>query len=139
MFSVTSTRKLMGRRRSVFYQDVINGLRASQKYLFSKYFYDEAGDRLFQQIMASPEYYLTRCEMDIFQHQSGDIAALFEGEPFDLVELGPGDATKSWHLLRELMRRKAPLLITPSTFPPMSSSGWKKSCRSVCLVCNCRG
>jgi len=107
MFSVISTRKLIGRRRSVFYQDVINGLKASQKYLFSKYFYDEAGDRLFQQIMASPEYYLTRCEMEIFQHQSGDIAARFEGEPFDLVELGPGDATKSWHLLRELMKRKA--------------------------------
>jgi len=113
MFSVTSTRKLTGRRRSVFYQDVINGLTASQKYLFSKYFYDEAGDKLFQQIMASPEYYLTRCEMEIFQHQSGDIAALFEGEPFDLVELGPGDATKSWHLLRELMRRKAPFTYYP--------------------------
>ncbi|HEY4208904.1 MAG TPA: L-histidine N(alpha)-methyltransferase [Puia sp.] len=113
MFSVTSTRKLMGRRYSVFYQDVINGLKASQKYLLSKYFYDEAGDRLFQQIMASPEYYLTRCEMEIFQRQSGDIAAYFQGEPFDLVELGPGDATKSLHLLRELMKRKAPFTYYP--------------------------
>jgi len=107
MFSVTSTRKLTGRRLSGFYQDVINGLKASQKYLSSKYFYDEAGDKIFQQIMASPEYYLTRCEMEIMQHQSGAMATLFDGEPFDLVELGPGDATKSWHLLRELLRTKA--------------------------------
>jgi len=106
MFSVTSTRKLTGRHLSGFYQDVINGLRASQKYLQSKYFYDETGDKLFQQIMASPEYYLTRCEMEIMQHQSPAMADLFQGEPFDLVELGPGDATKSWHLLRELMKAR---------------------------------
>jgi len=113
MFSVTSTRKLTGRRLSGFYQDVINGLKASQKYLSSKYFYDEAGDKIFQQIMASPEYYLTRCEMEIMQHQSGAMATLFDGEPFDLVELGPGDATKSWHLLRELLRTKAPFTYYP--------------------------
>ena len=107
MFSATSSRKLPGRRLSGFYHDVINGLKASQKYLSSKYFYDEAGDKIFQQIMASPEYYLTRCEMEIMQHQSGAMATQFDGEPFDLVELGPGDATKSWHLLRELMRTKA--------------------------------
>jgi len=106
MFSVTSTRKLTERRLSTFYQDVIGGLRASQKYLQSKYFYDETGDKLFQQIMATPEYYLTRCEMEIMQQQSPAMAALFQGEPFDLVELGPGDATKSWHLLRELMKAR---------------------------------
>jgi L-histidine N-alpha-methyltransferase len=123
MFSVTTTRKPAGRRLSFFHQDVINGLRASQKYLQSKYFYDETGDKLFQQIMASPEYYLTRCEMEIMQHQSADMASLFQGEPFDLVELGPGDATKSWHLLRELINHK-----THFTYYPIDISsqviGW---------------
>jgi len=113
MFAVTSARKLAGRRLSAFHEEVINGLKASQKYLQSKYFYDETGDKLFQQIMASPEYYLTRCEMEIMQHQSPAIADCFEGQPFDLVELGPGDATKSWHLLRELMKRKAPFTYYP--------------------------
>lgn len=113
MFAVTSTRKLNGRRLSTFHQEVVNGLRASQKYLQSKYFYDETGDKLFQQIMASPEYYLTRCEMDIMQHQSPAIASRFGEEPFDLVELGPGDATKSWHLLRELMKTKVPFTYYP--------------------------
>ena len=113
MISLTTT--LATGRKSAFYKDVMNGLRASQKYLPSKYFYDETGDKLFQQIMACQEYYPTRCEMDIMQHQSIEMARLFTepGDPFDLVELGPGDATKSWHLLRQLLKVKASFTYYP--------------------------
>src|ERR1700744_2856839 len=99
MLSATPVR-LNGRNPSTFYHEVLNGLRAEHKYLSSKYFYDEAGDRLFQQIMTCPEYYPTRCELDILQHQSGKMARLFmhDSPSFDLVELGPGDASKSWFL-----------------------------------------
>ncbi|WP_432328505.1 L-histidine N(alpha)-methyltransferase [Mucilaginibacter sp. P25] len=45
---------------SLFEQDVLDGLMQMPKRLQSKYFYDETGDILFQQIMACPEYYLTR-------------------------------------------------------------------------------
>ena len=108
MLSAT-TFKPTARRSSTFYNEVIDGLRAENKYLSSKYFYDETGDKLFQQIMACPEYYPTRCEMEILQHQSAEMADLFtEYSPtFDLVELGPGDATKSWFLLRELQKKHA--------------------------------
>src|SRR6202012_5819459 len=108
MLSATPV-KLNGRRASTFYHEVVSGLRAANKYLSSKYFYDETGDKLFQQIMASPEYYPTRCEMEIMQHQSGKMAKLFtEYSPsFDLIELGPGDASKSWYLLRELQKERA--------------------------------
>jgi L-histidine N-alpha-methyltransferase len=114
MLSVT-TAKFTARRSSTFYNDVVNGLRAEHKYLSSKYFYDETGDKLFQQIMASPEYYPTRCEMEILQHQSGAMARLFmEDTPvFDVVELGPGDATKSWFLLRELQKEHAQFTYYP--------------------------
>jgi L-histidine N-alpha-methyltransferase len=117
MFSATVLKHPI-RRHSSFYGDVIEGLQAENKHLSSKYFYDEAGDKLFQQIMACPEYYPTRCEMEILQHQSGKMARLFyengrhdgsrhDGSPaFDLVELGPGDATKSWFLLKELQKEK---------------------------------
>src|ERR1700759_2341293 len=108
MLSFTPAR-VTGRKPSTFHHEVINGLQAENKYLQSKYFYDETGDRLFQQIMASPEYYPTRCEMEIMQHQSGRLANLFTEQegPFDLVELGSGDATKSYYLLRELLKVKA--------------------------------
>ncbi|HEY4110024.1 L-histidine N(alpha)-methyltransferase [Puia sp.] len=104
-----STATLTARRSTTFYTDVLNGLRAEHKYLSSKYFYDETGDKLFQQIMACPEYYPTRCEMEIMQHQSGRMARQFmeDSADFDLVELGPGDATKSWFLLKQLQKDQA--------------------------------
>jgi L-histidine Nalpha-methyltransferase len=113
MLSATTT--LTARRSANFYKDVLDGLRAENKYLSSKYFYDETGDKLFQQIMACPEYYPTRCEMEIMQHQSGKMARLFmeESPAFDLVELGPGDATKSWFLLRELQKERAAFTYYP--------------------------
>lgn len=114
MFSVTVA-GWTARRSANFYQDVIDGLRAEHKHLPSKYFYDETGDKLFQQIMASPEYYPTRCEMEILQHQSAKIARTFTGDnpSFDLVELGPGDASKSWFLLRALQNEEADFTYYP--------------------------
>jgi dimethylhistidine N-methyltransferase len=90
--------------REQFYIDVVRGLSATPKFLQSKYFYDAAGDRLFQQIMELPEYYLTRCEEEIFVQQTKELAAplLERFDEFDILELGAGDATKSTHLLRYL-------------------------------------
>lgn len=89
-----------------FYNDVIKGLSAHPKYLLSKYFYDTAGDRLFQQIMACPEYYLTRSEMEILHYQTEELCAVIlkKFKEFDIVELGAGDATKSVHLLQQLKK-----------------------------------
>lgn len=114
MLSVT-TATLAARRSANFCKDVLDGLRAEHKHLPSKYFYDEAGDKLFQQIMACPEYYPTRCEMEIMQQQSAKMAKLFTGcSPyFDLIELGPGDASKSWFLLRELQKERASFTYYP--------------------------
>jgi L-histidine N-alpha-methyltransferase len=114
MLSATPV-SLNGRKPTTFYHEVLNGLRAENKYLSSKYFYDEAGDKLFQQIMACPEYYPTRCEMEILQHESQKMVHLFReyGDSFDLIELGPGDATKSWYLLKELQKEKVPFTYYP--------------------------
>jgi dimethylhistidine N-methyltransferase len=103
-----------------FYNDVVDGLRLIPKRLDSKYFYDAEGDKLFQQIMDCDEYYLTNCEMEIFTQQTGQIAATMmqHGSPFDLIELGAGDATKSTHLLRELLKQKADF-----TYLPIDISG----------------
>ena len=92
-----------------FLKDVLDGLQSSPKYLQSKYFYDKKGDELFQQIMASNEYYLTDCEMEIFAKQTAAIAdtVLDGNHQLDVIEFGAGDATKSSHLLKELLKRKA--------------------------------
>lgn len=88
----------------IFQKDILEGLSMSPKKLSSKYFYDKNGDRLFQQIMAMPEYYLTDCELDIFKNKTERIASPISkiNEPFDLIELGAGDAMKSSYLLKYL-------------------------------------
>lgn len=107
--NTVTKKKNIKKELSGFYRDVITGLSAGFKHLNSKYFYDKAGDKLFQQIMDSPEYYLTRAEMEIMQQQSGKLAKaiLKREQTFDLVELGPGDATKSIHFLRALQDEQA--------------------------------
>ena len=56
-----------------FAADVLSGLSKENKSLSSRYFYDATGDRLFQGIMESPEYYLTDCELEIFERQGDDL------------------------------------------------------------------
>lgn len=84
-----------------FAKDTMEGLSAPQKTMMSKYFYDAKGDAIFQQIMAMPEYYLTRSEMEIFQNQKDEIFRQVcpNGLPFNLIELGAGDGSKTKVLL----------------------------------------
>ncbi|MEM7369403.1 MAG: L-histidine N(alpha)-methyltransferase [Bacteroidota bacterium] len=89
-----------------FAKDVDSGLSASPKSLSSKYFYDDEGSRIFQQIMDLPEYYLTNCELEILTEQA---AAIYEATQFhahfNIVELGAGDGAKTRELLRHLLEQ----------------------------------
>ncbi len=98
-----------------FYRDVITGLRAPQKYLNSKYFYDAAGDKLFRELMACDEYYPTKCEFEVFSEETAEIcdAIIGNGDAFDMIELGAGDATKSACLLSYLMEKQADFTYLP--------------------------
>ncbi|MEO6849523.1 MAG: L-histidine N(alpha)-methyltransferase [Mucilaginibacter sp.] len=98
-----------------FEYDVLKGLRQSPKTLPSKYFYDTQGDKLFQQIMKAPEYYLTDCEMDIFRNKTDELATLIDHvtEPFDVVELGAGDCSKTIYLLKKMAANGTPFTYYP--------------------------
>ena len=80
-----------------FARDVAYGLSAPQKWLPPKYFYDERGSQLYEQICALPEYYLYRAELEILSTYAADIHA--EIGHLALVEFGSGSATKTRHLL----------------------------------------
>src|SRR5262245_48077527 len=82
----------------LFAADVVAGLSASPKQLLPKYFYDETGSQLFEEITRLPEYYLTRTELKILQDNAPAIAALIPRDSA-LVELGAGSATKAKILL----------------------------------------
>ena len=77
--------------------EVRSGLTASPKRLPPKYFYDEAGSLLFEQITELPEYYQTRAERDLLQEISAELMA--ELRPQQIVELGSGSSYKTRQLL----------------------------------------
>jgi L-histidine N-alpha-methyltransferase len=74
--------------------EIRQGLSQSPKRLPCKYFYDDLGSRLFEEICRLPEYYLTSTEMAILARQAPAIMAFFAGGGGDLVELGSGSNHK---------------------------------------------
>lgn len=106
---------------------VAAGLRRTPKALSSMYFYDDAGSRLFQQIMALPEYYPTRTERAILQAHGPAIAEALHPQaaaaPFSLVELGAGDGAKTKVLLRELLTLGRPFAYAPVDISAGAMSG----------------
>jgi dimethylhistidine N-methyltransferase len=81
-----------------FLRDVLSGLAGTQKAIPPRWFYDEKGSRLFEDITRLPEYYPTRCERQILAKDMQCIAPLL-GRDRVLVEFGAGSATKTSELL----------------------------------------
>ncbi|WP_428327854.1 L-histidine N(alpha)-methyltransferase [Mucilaginibacter sp.] len=109
IFTKGEVNELSSCRTGKFYYDVVCGLNAKPKYLSSMYFYDANGDKLFQDLMNCDEYYPTNCELEIFAEKTAEIckAIMGDGDAFDLIELGAGDATKSTYLLQYLLTQGA--------------------------------
>ena len=84
-------------RRAALAGDVVAGLTATPKELPPKWFYDERGSLLFDEITRLPEYYPTRRERWILRHRADEIAAASGADT--LVELGSGTAEKTRLLL----------------------------------------
>lgn len=81
--------------------EIRTGLQQTPKRLSSRFFYDAEGSRIFQAIMHTPEYYLTRSEFEILDVHKANLRQLFASpnQPFELVELGAGDGLKTKLLL----------------------------------------
>ncbi|MEQ8762778.1 MAG: L-histidine N(alpha)-methyltransferase [Planctomycetota bacterium] len=84
-----------------FLDDVIDGLSRSPRWLPSKYLYDAAGSKLFDQICELDEYYLTRTEISILEKHGADIARRIGANAL-VAELGSGSSLKTRLLLDRL-------------------------------------
>src|SRR5438552_7623557 len=80
------------RSRQQMVRDVRQGLTKTPKQLSPKYFYDERGSELFEEITQLPEYYLTRAERLLLEQKISEIVSAVGS--CSLVELGAGSATK---------------------------------------------
>jgi L-histidine N-alpha-methyltransferase len=97
---------------SSFAEEVEAGLTGRPKTLPCRFLYDEAGSQLFEEICETPEYYLTRTELEILEQRADTVAAAFKG-PITLAELGSGSSTKTRLLIEALLRAHGRLCYVP--------------------------
>lgn len=91
-----------------------SGLLSKPRRLPTKYFYDDHGSALFEQICAVPEYYPTRTEHQLLKTVADDVIARTCAE--ELVELGSGAATKTRVLLDAMARTNRLRFYVPFDF-----------------------
>ena len=96
-----------------FRADVLEGLSAPQKAIPARWFYDDEGSRLFEDITRLPEYYLTRAETETLRERASDFARLI-GPGRAVVEFGSGSSLKTPLLLDA---------IQPGAYVPIDIAG----------------
>lgn len=77
--------------------DAATGLTSTPKWLPPKWFYDDRGSDLFDQITRLPEYYPTGCEREILRREAVTIAERSGADT--LIELGSGTSEKTRTLI----------------------------------------
>lgn len=86
-------------------KDVVRGLRQTKKQIHPKFFYDDKGSHLFNQITALSEYYLTRAEKEILTRYHHEISK-YIGNDSTLIELGCGNEEKIKLILENFTSKK---------------------------------
>ena len=94
--------------------EILAGLEAPQKRISPKYFYDERGSELFDQICELDEYYPTRTELAVMQEHADELAELV-GPRAAVIEFGAGSSLKVRLLLDHLHE--------PAAYVPVDISG----------------
>lgn len=97
-------------------RDVLEGLTSTPKSLPPKWFYDERGSALFEEITRLDEYYPTRREREILRARAAEVAAATGAQT--LLELGAGSGEKTRLLLDALSAAG-----TLRTYVPVDVSG----------------
>lgn len=99
--------------REQFSLEVLHGLSSHPKKISSKYFYDDRGSQIFQQITQMDEYYPTRTELEILKSMKDILPQIIGAQQIDIVELGVGDGHKTKVLIEGLIEKKIKLQFFP--------------------------
>lgn len=104
---------LLSRADPQFLADVLEGLRGPRRAIPARWFYDERGSTLFDEITRLPEYYPTRNETALLKNCK-DALAVQIASGGAVIEFGAGSATKTPLLLEA---------IDPKFYVPVDISG----------------
>ena len=129
-FSIDSKTDKINELNKCFIDDVKLGLGRKRKSMPSKYFYDDIGSKLFEDIMNLKEYYLTNSEFEVLSQKGKEILSslqLEEGEELEVVELGAGDGLKTKQLLKCFQDHKLPFVYRPVDISQGAISDLEKS------------
>lgn len=80
--------------------EILKGLQAESKYISPKFFYDQKGSELFEDITELDEYYPTRTERSILSTIVRELNIDFY--KLNIIELGSGDASKIRLLFQQI-------------------------------------
>jgi dimethylhistidine N-methyltransferase len=108
-----SAEKPLSSDNQLFLDEVLEGLDQAQKTLPCKYFYDDKGSQLFEQICELEEYYITRVELTLLEDIKTELAEMI-GQKATIIEPGAGAGIKIRTLLKALD--------TPESYVPMDIS-----------------
>src|SRR5262249_40433473 len=86
-----------------FASEIKEGLEANMKFVRPKFFYDQNGSKLFEEISEQPEYYLTSAELSILKKHDEDIYDICGHHDISIVELGSGSSSKTRVLLDKFL------------------------------------
>jgi dimethylhistidine N-methyltransferase len=98
---------------TAFRADVLQGLSEPQKAIPARWFYDDVGSRLFEDITQLPEYYATRAETEILTDRCDEFRDMI-GAGRAVVEFGSGSSVKTPLLLG---------CIDPAAYVPLDIAG----------------
>lgn len=108
-----------GPDRDEIRREIARTLGGTPRTLPPRFFYDEEGARLFEEITRMEEYYLTDREVEILQARAGEVADRL-GPGVRMVEYGSGSGEKTWIVLERLRE--------PSAYVPIDVA-WKQLAR----------
>lgn len=104
-----------------FAEDVDAGFSASPKRLSSRYFYDDAGSALFEEITRMEAYYPYRAEKEILASQSADIVSVVDaGAEIIIAEPGAGNGEKTLLLCKAFVNSGIRVQYIPFDISPLA-------------------
>jgi dimethylhistidine N-methyltransferase len=113
---------------TTFAEEIRDTLQQSEKSISPKFFYDEDGSKIFDEICLLPEYYPYNAETEILENIEQKLLPYLSGE-FHLVELGSGSSIKTRLLIDVLFKSQKHL----QYFPIDISEILDESAKNLCM------